>query len=110
MDERSCAALRKDGTVCRARLLPGTALCWSHDPSQAEAAREARSEGARKANARRRLRRYPDPAGGQDAQTSDAKAALQEAAAARALHADPPRATGSLSAQPQHTPWPGPAL
>jgi hypothetical protein len=56
MAERLCQAPRKDGSVCRACPLPGSALCWSHDPTRAEAAREARSKGARKANTLRLLR------------------------------------------------------
>jgi hypothetical protein len=54
--ERPCQAPRKDGSACRARPLPDSALCWSHDPTRAEAAREARSKGARKANTLRLLR------------------------------------------------------
>jgi hypothetical protein len=56
MAERPCEAPRKDGSACRARPLPDSALCWSHDPTRAVAAREARSKGARKANTLRMLR------------------------------------------------------
>jgi hypothetical protein len=47
-DKPTCTAARRDGEPCRAPCLPDSALCWSHDPRQAEAAREARAAGASK--------------------------------------------------------------
>jgi len=44
----TCAATRKDGDGCRAPALPDSALCWSHDPRQAEVAARARAAGASK--------------------------------------------------------------
>jgi hypothetical protein len=48
MSRPTCQGRRKDGSPCQAPALPDSALCWSHDPRQAEAAREARSAGASK--------------------------------------------------------------
>jgi hypothetical protein len=44
----TCTASRKDGSACRAPALPDSALCWSHDPRQADAAAQARAAGASK--------------------------------------------------------------
>src|SRR5215212_3422973 len=61
MSRPICTARRKDGSGCQAPALPDSALCWSHDPRQAEAAREARaagaSKGARVKNLNQRRRR-----------------------------------------------------
>jgi hypothetical protein len=43
-----CQGSRKDGTPCRAPALPDSALCWVHDPRQAETAARARAAGASK--------------------------------------------------------------
>lgn len=48
MSRPTCTATCKDGSACRAPALPDSALCWSHDPRQAEVAREARAAGASK--------------------------------------------------------------
>ena len=48
MSKPPCHGTRKDGAACRAPALPDSALCWSHDPRQAEAAAEARAAGASK--------------------------------------------------------------
>ena len=48
MTPETCRSTRKDGAPCRAPALPDSPLCWSHDPRQAEAAREARAAGASK--------------------------------------------------------------
>jgi hypothetical protein len=53
----ACRATRKDGASCRAASLPGSAFCWAHDPSQAEAARAARARGAANASKARALKR-----------------------------------------------------
>jgi hypothetical protein len=46
MSRPTCEATRKDGEPCRAPALPDSLLCWSHDPRQAEAARQAWARGA----------------------------------------------------------------
>lgn len=43
-----CQDKRKDGAPCRAPALPDSALCWVHDPRQAEAGQQARAAGAAK--------------------------------------------------------------
>jgi len=48
MSRPTCGGTRKDSSPCRAPALPDSALCWSHDPRQAEAARAARATGASK--------------------------------------------------------------
>ena len=55
MSNPTCQAVRKDGSPCRAPALPDSALCWSHDPRQAEAAARARAEGGAKASRLRSL-------------------------------------------------------
>jgi hypothetical protein len=52
----TCRATRKDGATCRAPALPDSALCWTHDPRQAEAAARARAAGAAKGGRLRALR------------------------------------------------------
>ena len=49
MSKPTCQARCKDGGPCRAPALPGSTLCWSHDPRQQRIAAEARADGARKA-------------------------------------------------------------
>jgi hypothetical protein len=44
----ACTGTRKDGSPCRAPALPDSALCWVHDPRQAEQAVRARTAGASK--------------------------------------------------------------
>ena len=56
MSRPTCRATRKDGAACRAPALPDSALCWSHDPRQAEAAAQARAAGAAKGGKLRALR------------------------------------------------------
>lgn len=48
MSRPVCTASRKDTTPCRAPALPDSTLCWSHDPRQAEVAKQARAAGASK--------------------------------------------------------------
>ena len=48
MSRPICTGTRKDGSGCRAPALPDSALCWSHDPRQAERAARARSQGGSK--------------------------------------------------------------
>ena len=63
MSRPTCTDTRKDGSPCRAPALPDSALCWSHDPRQAEAAAEARAAGGSKGSKVKALhgrRRRPD--------------------------------------------------
>ena len=56
MSRPVCRATRKDGAACQAPALPDSALCWSHDPRQAEVAARARADGASKGGKLRALR------------------------------------------------------
>ena len=55
MSKPPCHGTRKDGAACRAPALPGSTLCWSHDPRQAEVAAQARAAGAAKGGRLRAL-------------------------------------------------------
>lgn len=48
MKRPGCQGTRKDGSPCKAPALPDSALCWVHDPRQAEVAARARADGASK--------------------------------------------------------------
>lgn len=56
MSRLICEGTRKDGLPCRAPALPASALCWAHDPRQAETAVAARRAGASKGGRMRALR------------------------------------------------------
>jgi hypothetical protein len=45
--KNQCKGLKLDGSCCQAAVLPGTDFCFFHDPTKAEARREAQSLGGR---------------------------------------------------------------
>jgi len=55
MSRSICQGMRKDGAPCKAPALSDSALCWVHDPRQAEAAARARAAGASKGGTLRAL-------------------------------------------------------
>jgi hypothetical protein len=45
--KKPCRAVKSDGSRCQAAVLPGADFCFFHDPTKAEARREAQSLGGR---------------------------------------------------------------
>ncbi len=55
-----CAAIRADGSACRARRLPNSLYCWAHAPHTQAKAQAARSVGGtNRANAARTEKSLP---------------------------------------------------
>ena len=55
--EAACGGVRRDGTPCKARPLPGKAACWAHDPELQEKRATARRTGGLHSSGPARLRR-----------------------------------------------------
>lgn len=55
--EATCVDVRRDGSPCQARALPGSDRCWAHDPELAEKRRTARRTGGLNSSGPSRVRR-----------------------------------------------------
>lgn len=77
-DVKKCTSARADGQPCKAKALPGEAVCWAHHPGMAERRREGQRRGGQmKGNLRRAARQWA--AAGQVIENDDLPAMLRAA-------------------------------